>query len=457
MYIAISILILLLSYHLFEKASGSMSISKLNMISFIFYVPLVLQSFIGSLLIIHKADDDPIINMFVNNVPYDIRLFGWLAVLYTMVMMPIGMLAANKLFNVKSARILLGQYINGPIVNLTSPRDSHIRFPLYVLTIISIVTILYTYLNLKHIPWLGLFSGFDAMMLAALREEAGNDFGGNAFIRQIFGNMMTPILAYVSYSYWKITKSKKDRIWFYVMFFMTFLILTHSLAKAPFIMFLFGFLFLTAMIEGKIKTSTLLIIPTICLVLLILIYFFIMGLTSGSTLFFKPGSGLVWRIVVTQIVGLYGALAVFPFSHPHIDFVNTSSALSSIFGVESIEPSAKIVMRFITPEGVEQGMAGYANSLFIGEAWAHYGIAGVLMAPFYVGFIIQLCYVTLLKQKKSPIYLAIFTFLSYKWAVASSFFYFVVNPDLMIIFIIIISTIYFAHGSYYTKRVSMKF
>ncbi len=67
------------------------------------------------------------------------------------------------------------------------------------------------------------------------------------------------------------------------------------------------------------------------------------------------------------------------------------------------------------------GIAGVVNSLFIGEAWANFGIYGVLIAPLYVGFLIQSLYLFFLKSKKTPFLLALFVSFSIKGAITGGF------------------------------------
>jgi len=119
------------------------------------------------------------------------------------------------------------------------------------------LSVVYTYHSLKTIPIYGIFQGFDAHSLAALRIEAAREFKGNLTIRYYFGITLTPILSYVAYVYWRLIKLREHLIWFLTMFVFSFFILTYNLAKSPFALYILGFLFLNVLINGGIKKTTL--------------------------------------------------------------------------------------------------------------------------------------------------------------------------------------------------------
>lgn len=105
--------------------------------------------------------------------------------------------------------------------------------------------------------------------------------------------------------------------------------------------------------------------------------------------------------------------------------------------------SARIIMSIIMPSAVEDGTGGVINSLFIGEAWANFGLAGVIFAPFWVGFVIQWSYILLLKTAKTPLFLALTVYLTLKWPVTGGFNDFIYNAGIvtmLLIFIMIISS-----------------
>ena len=71
-------------------------------------------------------------------------------------------------------------------------------------------------------------------------------------------------------------------------------------------------------------------------------------------------------------------------------------------------------MEYFNPSAVEEGTAGVMNALFVGEAYANWGLIGVAAAPFVVAFPFSLALGLLLRLRKSPasmtLYLALFIF-----------------------------------------------
>jgi len=446
-YLVISLFVLVLSYLLFKQVAGSLKLTQLNMVSWIFYFQLIIQSFIASILVVNGWDN----HYVIKTVSKEARFYGWLAVQYTMIALPVGMLLVNFFYGYKSNCKLFNTYINSPLKPSVSSKDSFIRVFLYMLSFISILAVMYTYAYLDKIPLLAVFQGYDANSLAHLRQEASRGFEGNYYIRNILGVSFSPILTYISYAYWKMTNSKKDFIWFIIMFISSFLILTYDLEKSPFIMFILGFLFLKVLIEGKIKKKTLFIFSSFSMALILLAYVYIAKITDFRLLF-SYNSGIVGRILLSQSAGTYMSFEHFPKTYNFIGFASISKMLSQLFGINYVDRAARIMMAIFNPARVQAGTAGVMNSLFIAEAWANFGWIGVIFSPIYVGMFVQIIFMTFLKAKKTPISTGLFAYLSYKLPITGGFNDFLYNPGLVIILVIFTSVYVMALGLKEAKR-----
>lgn len=436
MFLLISLIILSLSFFLFRAVAGSMAFTKINLISWIFYYNLIIQSFIASVLIINNWDN----HYIINTLEYDARLYGWIAVQYTMLAMPIGMLLAVYLHGLSSNRAIFYYYIHQPIQTTMSTNDSYIRYPLYLLSIIAVLSVFYTFAMLKTNPLIAVFSGFDAESLAGLRQDANRQFPGNIYIRNIFAIGLTPILAYMAFAYWKLTQSRKDFLWFLLMFVASFFIKTYDLSKAPFIFFVLGFLFLHVLIQGGVSKKLFLFFALIAMFLILLAYYLVMDDVVLRELF-SYNTGIGGRIFLTQAAGTYFAFEHFPSSSSFIGFASFSSFISDSLGLPHSERAARIMMTIFHPASVEAGLAGVMNSLFIAEAWANFGWIGVIISPIYVGFIIQLLFMFFLKSKKTPIMLGLFTYFSGSLPITGGINDFFYNAGIVIT-IIIFTTAY---------------
>ncbi|MCD8410899.1 O-antigen polymerase [Tenacibaculum finnmarkense] len=443
MYIIISFLVLIISYNLFKRAAGSMQLTKLNMISWVFYFNLVIQSFFAAIMVVNKVDDHYLIDKIQDETS---RLYGWLAVMYTMLAIPIGMIFVNLFFKDKMST-LMSKYAQKPITSLFSVKDSYIRFPLYILSILSILSILYVFSCLPEIPILKAIKGnASALELAGLRANASRSFRGNVLIRNILGITLTPILTFVFYGYYKKTKSKKDLVIFAIMFFFSFLILTYNLEKSKFVFFLLGFMFLKIIIDGEIQKKILMYFGGITLVLIIVAYLQVAKSTDILWLFSNYNSGILGRIFLSQAGGMYLMFDYFPRVYDFIGVNSLSTVLSTIFDLDHSVRAGRLAMLKANPDFVES--SGVLNSLFIGEAWANFGIIGVIIAPLYVGAVIQTLFRLLLSLKKTPIILALLTFFTYKSSITGGINDYFYNMGYLIL-IIIISFTYLAGKALY--------
>lgn len=388
-------------------------------------------SFIASIIVVNGWDGD----YQTSILSKDAKLYGWLAIQYTMIAMPFGMLIINLLHGYISNHKLFLSYINSPIITSTSRKDTFVKYPLYILSLISLLSIIYTFISLKTIPIIAAFQGLDASSLAALRQQAYREFEGSDTIRNIFGIALTPILSYIAYAYWCLTKSIKDFLWFLILFVFSFFILTFDLSKAPIVFFILGFLFLNVLINGGIKKKTLFFFGVASLALIVSAYVIVARLVDFKIVFNAIGG----RIIFGQAAGTFFSFEYFPSTHDFIGFSSISKNLSLVFGTDLSERAARIIMTIFNPSGIEAGKAGVMNSLFIAEAWANWGLFGVIIAPVYLGMFVQIIYMFFLKTKKTPIMLGLLTYLSYKLPITGGFNDFIYDRNLMLIFIIFIS------------------
>src|SRR6056297_1674105 len=111
MYVLVSVIVLAISALLFRRVAGSLSPTRINMISWIFYFQLLAQSLIGSVLAVNGWDD----HYILGRVQPQARLYGWMAVQYTMIAMPLGMLLVLYHNGLRSNRRLFERYTLQPV------------------------------------------------------------------------------------------------------------------------------------------------------------------------------------------------------------------------------------------------------------------------------------------------------------------------------------------------------
>jgi hypothetical protein len=119
--------------------------------------------------------------------------------------------------------------------------------------------------------------------------------------------------------------------------------------------------------------------------------------------------------------------------YDHLGFSTISNFINDVLDIQSNERSARLIMMQENPKAVKAGVAGVMNSLFVGEAWANFGLLGVLIAPFYVGMVIQALFMFFLTMPKTPLLLGLFTYFSYRGSVTGGFNDYIYNAGYVVI------------------------
>ena len=410
MYLFISLFILVISFLLFKNVAGSMSLFKLNLISIIFYIYLVLLSFIGAVLVVYNLDNHYFVSRFADD---HIRFYGWASVLYTMIALPLGIHVSRVVLKIKSPKYAFEKYMLSPTINSFSYHDSHLKFPLYLMTFISMFAIVYIYSKLGTIPLIHILQNEDVLSFAQLRHEAQyGEFGGRlGFYMFLIASKGTPILTYIACAYWLKSKRKVDFIWLVGLLILCLASVFYGMSKSPFLKLFLGFPVLYIMMRGKLNIKKTLFVLVISVFIIMCAYTLLMGFSFSLTHFSEYNTGIAGRMIFGQIAGLFGSFYVFPDVHPFIGF---NSVLPGFLNPSPSEHSTRILMYCLNPKGVEMGIAGAMSSLFIADAWACCGLSGLIIFPFYVGFLIGSFYFLFLKYiKKTPLILGLYAYLCF--------------------------------------------
>ncbi|MFT5070411.1 MAG: hypothetical protein ACI8V8_000371 [Chitinophagales bacterium] len=425
-----SLAVLICSFFLFKKASGSMAFSKLNMLSYLFYVPMFAMSFLGAVFIVLKLDD----HYLINKLRYDeTRLIGWLAVLYTMIMLPAGMLLAKRIFFKGSIQKSFEHFAQKPVIYLLGKNELILKSILIGLSLFGSLVMIYTFYSIGMVPILEMFKG-NSEELARIRILASREFSGNIYLRNIFALQFLPLLSFVAFAYYQKSKSLLDLSWFLITFFSALMILSYDLQKSPMAMFLTGFVFYIVWVNGKIALHKLAFI--VFLFIGIIASFYIgFGNENIAHIFLSYNTGASGRILFSQLAGTFFSFEFFDSMKEFIGF-NSMSKLVNNFGIEYAERAGRLIMEVINPKGIKEGTAGVQNTLFIGEAWANFGFLGLLLSPVYVGFMIGSLFYTLMRLPKTPLLIGIYVFFSYKTAIIGGFNDYLYNVSTLSVFVL---------------------
>jgi oligosaccharide repeat unit polymerase len=412
MYLLISLVILFISYRLFRKASGTLDVRKINISSFVFF-SLFIMTFIGSLQIQYGLIAD-------GYVPENdsLRTYGWMIVMYALIAVPIGMLIACRLFKVNSMREFISQYNSSPLYFRDNSWESSFKHSQYLFSLLSIFTVIFIiYMHGERTPLFHLLLGSqDYMEMGMLRHESGfANIEYGEYMRIVIAPLaaFSSVFAYSAYCYVKSMKKKMDIIWLTFMVIFSLLINTYALVKNPIIYWLLGFIVVHILIEERVSFKFILMSALVFIGFIGLSTIFIQGAREDidivDLLSVVTVSAEVFanRITYGQLFGTYLSLDIFPDTLPHIFFSSTGNFIHQLLNLPFSPDYGRLIMSIWRPDWPT---AGHCTTYFMGEAWANFGLIGILVAPFWVGFIIQAFHIGLLRLKKTPFNVALYGF-----------------------------------------------
>ena len=217
---------------------------------------------------------------------------------------------------------------------------------------------------------------------------------------------------------------------------------TFSLQKSPLAESMLLLMFIYMLLRRP--SARFLLILACCAVLIVVGLFFASGAISNMT---EARYAFKDRM-------LYGEFGDLPY---YFDFFSTKKAefmsilppyIQTLFGQVLPSPS-RLIIEYTKPEMVLQGRAGVANTIFIGEAYAVWGIPGIIIAPFIAAFHYLVVTYIFTSLKKNIFTIFVFGYLLNRLTTAlfRSFSYFLLSS----IQIVIIAVIYFLVITYFTK------
>ncbi len=409
----VTIICVLFSMYLFKSASGSISLLHLNTVSYVMYFQIFTMAVVGSVLVANNMVD---YHYMISPVSNQTKFYAWIGVMYSIIAMPLGMILLNNLLKVKHIQQKLSDYSKAEIESwFSSNNQNHI---LLGLAIFSTIILIYVLTANNIIPIIELLKGHKDTA-AIGRITVRREFGGIEYIKNLFGLVLIPIFAYYSYILWNKNKSLVKLILMLILNFNALLLLVYDTQKAPFVFFLFGYIIIFTFTKNGISKFKLILFSFIALLLVVLGYY----LTGGRGLeqLTDPTSALYGRIFISGYGGYVLSLHYFPdIIKESTTFIGVPHAILDFFHIPSVE-SARLLMEKVNPEGIKDGHANLISSYYLGEAYANYGILGIIFSPFIVGFVVQSVHLFLLQSKKNPLYIAFYAFITVKWLLNTGF------------------------------------
>lgn len=419
-----------MSGFLFHKAAGSLSLRKLNIVSWIFYYQLLLLSFIGITLGMLGVPH----YMLARGSEASMRM-AYFAVCYVMVVMPLTMIFFQRLALGGSIRAKLYRYFAKRLQPLQSKKDSSQLLFWGAMTFVTFLATVYVYYTVRELPFLSLLGSSDSSFLS-LRQSAKFEFEGNVYIRNFFSLLLAPLVSYIAFSYLLLRPNPVHVLWFLFTMFVALMAITYSGEKAPPINYLIVLFFIYSIVRGRFRLWQLAAMGLTGACLIALLYL----VTSGS-LPLALNAGPIGRLLFSQIAPLSLHFELFPDPMPFLQGASFPNWMLGPFGLEHLR-SSRAVMEVFNARLVETGEAGVMNTLFIGEAWANFGWTGYLLAPVIAGIVVQFIHNLFLSLPKSPVFVALLAYFMFGLPITGGFVDFIWNVGWLFLLLLVSSSLY---------------
>lgn len=420
---------LTISTYLFKKAAGTLSIRKLNLISYTFYL-FVLQTYIGTSLVFLGDRKHYTMSYILHEESIPLTFFF---VLLTAILFPLVMIITHKVLGVKMD-VVYDSYLKKE----TTVGNEEVNF--YIIAAISSVCILMMillFMKLGYIPLFKLIHPGEGFNFNTERIIISNTVIINEYVKNILVLSFIPIMSYIAFTYTIITKKVRWGVLFAVLFVSSIFVKTYNFAKTPVVFYLFTFILIYIFLNNGIKKIYMYSVIIGLGLIIILMY-----KMTGFSLMFSIHSGPIGRTIFTQVGTLIYHFDLFPTSVPFLMCRSLGGAALRLIAPGLVHVrSAKVVMAFYGSRHVYDGIAGVMNAFFIGEAYANFGSIGVIFSIIYMGVLFGgIYYIFTKKLRKNALNLVLFAILTSDLVTATQggFFDFIYSANLILIVLLFI-------------------
>ena len=266
--------------------------------------------------------------------------------------------------------------------------------------------VLFVYLS--KVPTIALFVAFSegaSSNSQLARSMMGNDFNGKYHWYSLIMHDLFNIVTFALFSAFLLTKRKILFFFFLVAFLGSSFAAVMATEKSPFAQILIGLLLVygITLLKGKIPIKATIIFLIVLFASLTTFYIFFMG----SADIFSAFVSIFSRALAGSIQPAYHYLEFFP---THQDFLMGRS-FPNPGGILPIEPYKMTieVMNWVDPN--DYGIVGTMPTVFWAEAYANFGVLGVVFVPFVIGVVVYTVYYFVDKIENTPMKIGFFVWL----------------------------------------------
>lgn len=427
--ILIIVLLICIFTFLFKNACGNLSLRKLNIISLSYYY-LLFFAVIGGCIIFLGFKQHYLIYYMKDAT---INTAFWILFI-TSLELPLFITFFNKLQKINNFNEFYNDYIDREYV-IDAHTENNLFYYTRILTIVCTLSLAYTFYCIGYVPIIELMKG--KFYLLSDRIIISRKFTGNIYIRNILALGLTPIISYLSYIYYKLTHENRWKWLFIYLLILSIMAKTYDFSKAPVILYLIYFYFIEVLLGNanlNVKLGRYLILA---FAVVIVMYYGLLGYT-GRLL--NLSSGPLSRLVITYISGYFLSIQTFPSMHPFLKGASFPTAFAQLFGInEGGIRSGRILMMTYLSKSVRNGTGDVMNSLYVGEAYANFGIAGAIISPIVIAFCLSVIPNIILRLRKTPLNVTLYVLFTFTYVngLMGGFVDFIYNVQLVAVMIII--------------------
>lgn len=379
----------------------TLSLTKLNYYSFLFIYNISMLSFVGVFLILNGWNKDDVVNI----IDDQFKFWGAFVIFSCLVLFALALKNISTFLKIDKNYVL--SFISSPPI----ASDKNVFLFIAFLSVIVSISIVYFFFNLEVVPILEVIrsKGLNVTESALLRTLAVFEL---PIIMNFIRLSCTP-LCQIFYFYFLaeflIQKKKKLLILVLLQFACSFAMLIYGGDKAPVVMFIFGHMFFFILFNGQVRKRVLITSSLVAFALMVVLYLAMMRGLSDSVY-----EAFLNRLFVSQISGTFLSFQHYGNIEPFIGFSSQSASLFKVFGFDSVLRACERLVEYYFYNSYKNGYFKNMNSLFLQEAWANYGILGLIISPFWIALLIMLNFKLLTSFGKSSVAIAFLTFFSYE-------------------------------------------
>jgi len=428
--IVTGIILLLISFFLIYKATGTVIIPTFPLIYFVFYVLLI---YLGSFQIFFENNMD--------NPKY------FIATNLTLLLFPLGTWLANIILKYKPRTEVL-TYIKKPIVKVSYDFKN-----IFLFIFLLLISISFSLLYLYRLPQIPLISAIknpgEQFNISKAREAATILFPGKFHWYRFFFSDVLSLLSIMLFVK-ALTSPRYRKTWKLIassLILLTSFMLLIDMRKAPIIIYSLSLIIAFIIIKGGLKFKHIIVFGLITLFFLAITYSLWTGLFVQTDTIKEKILALVPiynRIVLGQTRALYWYFKIFQTSS---DFLMGKS-FPNPGGILPYEPISltRYVYNIVFPQSKIEGSM---PTVFFGEIYANFGYYIMFLSVLLLGLILQSVQIYFIRRPKTILSVSFMAFLVIyvKNLTATSLFQ-VFNIFLLIlIFLIILFRIRFISSS----------